>query len=309
MRDSDGINRFVIENADVRGMLVQLDDTWLAARERMQYPARVSRVLGEAFAAAVLLSTTIKYSGKLTLQIRGHGPVHLLVVQVTSEGTVRGLARWGEEPQADSLQALFGDDARMTISVEADALGEPHQGIVGLHGEKLSDALGDYFLNSEQLQTKLYLAVNEQSAAGLLLQKLPQNEAESGIDQDGWNRVLHIANTVDDKELLSLDASALLHRLFHEEQVRLFAPATIKFQCSCSRERTDGLILGLGEAEALDILKDEGNISITCEFCAASYVYDSVDVGHLFRVAENSAENTGAVNTASMTTGDPDMLH
>lgn len=275
---ADGVSRFVIESCDVRGHIVHLDKTWSIARGRMKYPAVVQGMLGEAFAATVLLSSTIKFEGKLTLQVRGPGPVHLLVIQVTNEGRIRGLARWDTLPADDSLMALFSDAARMTISVEADALGQPHQGIVELVGDNISQALRNYFHTSEQLDTELYLAANDSTAAGMLLQRLPGSTA----GPEGWTRAVELAKTVTAEELLELDSPTLLHRLYHQEEVRLFDKTPIEFECSCSRERTDGVIQGLGEPEANSILAEEGSISITCEFCAEQYNYDAVDVTTLF---------------------------
>jgi len=301
MRAQDDIHRFVIENSDVRGLLVHLDQTWHAARGRVDYPPVIEQVLGEAFAATVLMSATIKFAGKLTLQIRGPGPVHLLVVQVTEDGATRGLARWERVPADGSLDSLFGSNARMTISVEADAMGQPHQGIVEMKGETFCDALENYFQTSEQLQTAFHLAVSEKSAAGLLLQRLPASEAtpvitstensdettasdtEADQNNDGWTRSLKLAETVTADELLDLDAETLLHRLYHQEIVRLFDARDICFECSCSRQRTSGVIQSLGVAEAQDILKEQGKLSITCEFCAEEYVYDAVDIELLFR--------------------------
>jgi len=310
MRTQDAIHRFVIENSEVRGLLVHLDQTWAAARGRVDYPPVIEQVLGEAFAATVLMSATIKFAGKLTLQVRGPGPVHLLVVQVTEDGATRGLARWERVPDNGSLESLFGSNARMTISVEADAMGQPHQGIVELKGETFCDALENYFQTSEQLQTAFHLAVSETTAAGMLLQRLPSTQtaeiaettettettenlesesAEQGsttsvnIDADGWTRSLKLAETVTPEELLELDAETLLHRLFHQEVVRLFDAKTISFECACSRQRTSGVIQSLGAAEAQDILKEQGRLAITCEFCAEEYVYDAVDIELLFR--------------------------
>ncbi len=278
MRTRDSINRFVIENSDVRGLLVHLDNTWLSARTRMDYPAVVETVLGEAFAATVLMSASIKYEGKLTLQVRGTGPVNLLVVQVTRDGTARGLAKWESVPDDVSLDAVFGADARMVISVEADAMGHPHQGIVELSGNTLSDALKNYFLNSEQLLSEFYLEVSDKTVAGMLLQRLPGEQQDS----DDWERATQLARTVSRDELLDLDASTLLYRLFNQGGVRLFDGTAVAFECSCSRERTTGVIQGLGQTEAEQILSEQGSISITCEFCAEEYRYDAVDIAGLF---------------------------
>ena len=281
MRKRDKQQKFLVESCDVRGHLVQLDDTWRDAIARTDYPSPVRQVLGEAFAAATLLASTIKFEGKMTMQVRGNGPVHLLVVQVTNDGSVRGLARWGDVPESSQLIDTFGKDARMTITIEARKYAEPYQGIVPLEGECLADALQAYFRTSEQLPTQLYLAVNDRSAAGLLVQKLPTEEATSH-DADGWQRATVLCSTLSDTELCTDTSHVLLHRIFHEEQVRLFDPSDVRFHCSCSRERTDGMLVGLGREEVDDIVKEQGKVEITCEFCDAEYNYDAVDVGALF---------------------------
>ena len=313
----------MIESCDVRGHLVQLDQAWLTARQRMQYPATVQHVLGEAFTAAALLAATIKYEGKLTFQIRGDGPVHLLVVQVAASGNLRGLARWKSVPETSGLAEMFGANARMTITIEARAGAAPQQGIVELAGESLADTLASYFHNSEQLQTALYLAVGDNTAAGLLLQRLPrserlsaggmdikatpQSDSEPGAEGDaapgsdptsdpieGWKRATALAETLQLEELLTLDASTLLHRLYHEEKVRLFESVAVAYECSCSRSRTDGLILGLGQEEAESICEEQGDVSITCEFCAAEYRYDTIDIAALFNPGTGELTNSNS---------------
>lgn len=282
MRNRDTQQKFLIDSCDVRGHVVQLDDTWLEALSRTQYPEPVRQVLGEAFAAAALLASTIKFDGKLTLQVRGDGPVYLLVVQVTNEGSLRGLARWNEEPEDASLETLFGEEARMIVTVEARRNAESYQGIVPLEGSTLADALQNYFRTSEQLPTRLFLAVTETAAAGMLIQKLP-NEERLVNDSDGWQRAGMLCGTLTDEELCVEGSELLLHRLFHEEQVRVFDAEPVRFHCSCSRERTDGMLTGLGRAEVDSIVEEQGKVEITCEFCDSVYHYDKVDVAALFK--------------------------
>jgi len=303
MRECDKQHKFLLESCDVRGHLVQLDQTWVDAIARIEYPAPVRQLLGEAFAAASLLASTIKFDGKMTMQVRGNGPIHLLVVQVTHDGSLRGLARWGDVPKSTQLLDAFGKDARMTITIEARSQAEPYQGIVPLEGECLADALQFYFRTSEQLPTRLYLAVNENSAAGILVQKLPTEEATSH-DADGWQRATVLCSTLSDEELCVDDCQTLLHRIFHEEQVRVFAPDDIRFHCSCSRERTDGMLLGLGQEEVDDIVQEQGKVEITCEFCDAIYNYDAVDVGALFA----GAALAGAAHAGAAMLGQPMIL-
>lgn len=294
MRECDIQQKFLVESCDVRGHLVQLDDTWSEAVARMDYPAPIKQVLGEAFVAATLLASTIKFEGKLTLQVRGKGPVHLLVVQVTDDGAVRGLARWHDEPVDTRMINVFGEDARMIISIEANKYAEPYQGIVPLEGENLADALQTYFKTSEQLPTELFLAVSEDTAAGVLVQKLPAEE-RSYHDADGWQRASVLCSTLTDDELCGEDSETLLHRIFHEERVRLFKPSPVRFHCSCSRERTDGMLLGLGREEVDSVVEEQGQVEITCEFCDSVYLYDPVDVAAVFKGIATTDSSDGEV--------------
>ena len=289
MRNQDVQQKFLIDSCDARGQLVQLDKAWHQATARTEYPPAVKQILGEAFVAATLLAGTIKFDGKMTLQVRGDGPIHLLVVQVTNEGQVRGLARWKTEPEGSELPSAFGPDARMTITIEATRNAEPYQGIVPLEGENLATALQTYFRTSEQLPTTLYLAVLDNAAAGLLIQKLPVEE-RTYHDIDGWQRAKALCETLTENELCGESAETLLHRLFHEERVRLFDAHPVVFHCSCTRERTDGMLLGLGKDEVDSIVEEQGCVEITCEFCDALYAYDPVDVAALFKGGAPSQE-------------------
>jgi len=301
MRDRDKQQKFLVESCDVRGHLVQLDDTWREAVARTKYPDTIKKILGEAFVAGTLLASTIKFSGKLTLQVRGEGPIHLLVVQVTNEGTVRGLARWEEIPASDHIADAFGEEARMIITVEANEYAEPYQGIVPLEGDCLADALQAYFKTSEQLPTSLYLAVGETSCAGVLIQKLPVEE-RTYHDSDGWQRANMLCSTLTDDELCEDDSHTLLHRIFHEERVRLFDAEDVAFSCSCSRTRTDGMLVGLGATEVDSIIQEQGKVEISCEFCDAYYGYDSVDIAALFNAVSKGLPSNSADDSDSTAT-------
>ena len=310
MRRTDTRQRFLIESCDVRGELVSLDATWVEATARTDYPPRVAEPLGQAFVAATLLAGTVKFDGRMTLQISGSGPVHLLVVQIDRRGALRGLARWREEPaEGASLADTFGADARMSITIEARREGpgsEPYQGIVALEGDSLAEALERYFRDSEQLPTMLRLATRGDVAAGVLLQRLPTahpdgddpwSDPERDELEEGWRRASMLGGTVRDEELCERGAEALLGALFHEERVRLFEPAPVRFECACSRARTDAMLVGLGRAEVDEVLAEQGAVEITCEFCDARYGYDPVDVAALFAGAagtEEAADPEGA---------------
>ena len=274
----DTLHRFLIDDANVRGELVHLDASWQSILACSDYPPAIRKLLGDAMAATALMSATIKFSGKLTLQVRGSGPVNLLVMQSHADGAMRGLAHWQSVPNAHSLRDFFGDDGRMLITIDPGEDGEQYQGIVELQGENLSEALGNYFSSSEQLPTTMYLFSDECRAVGLLLQKLPGD----CDDTDGWERSQQLAETATGDEALSLSAESLLHRLFHQENLRLFEGKPVRFECSCSRERTEAMIQSLGQSEADDIIKEQGSIEVICEFCNTRYVFDAVDVGAVF---------------------------
>lgn len=277
---ADTLRRFMLEQANVRGEWLHLDNTWQEMLSRADYPAFVKTILGEALTAAVLLAATIKHDGALTLQIRGDGPIHLLVIQATAEGTVRGLAQWSRDADDLTLPALFGD-AQLAITLESRNSNERYQSLIPLEGDTLSAALEAYFERSEQLPTRLWLMSDDTSAAGILLQRLPQED----VNPEDWQRTSVLLDTLTREELVHLEPEEVLYRLFHEEDVRLFEAKDISFHCGCSRERVETLLRSLGQAEAEAILEEQGKIEIICEFCNANYTLDAVDTGLLFKPA------------------------
>lgn len=277
----------MLEKANVRGVLVHLDQTWKEALSRAEYPPNVQRVLGHAMAAIPLLASTIKFTGKLTLQARGNGPVSLLVVQANSQGGQRGLAQWREDPPAGPLSEVFGQTS-LSIQIESGR-GEVYQGVVEVVGEGLQDALANYFEHSEQLPTRFWLHCDEHGAAGMLLQQLPEESRTVVGDEDDWQRVALMADTITGDELYNNTPQELLSKVFSEDEVRLYDAEPVRFECNCSRDRTAGLIEGLGREEAMDIIEQEGQIEIICEFCNSKNVFDSIDVETIFRGGDQSA--------------------
>ncbi len=295
MHDGDILRRFVFDHFPVRGYLVRLDASWRALIEHHSYPDVIRAPLGEAVAATTLLAATVKFDGRLTLQVQGPGPMHLLVVQATPGLAVRGVARWrGELPLAPLSVAALSGGGQMTVTVESEDHRNRYQGIVPLQGETLAQCFEAYFSQSEQLPTRLWLASTGERAAGLLLQRLPSGASGSAAEiehsaaegDEDWNRVAHLAATLSDAELIELPADELLHRLFHEEDIRVFEPAPVYFQCTCSRDRVNGILRSLGEPEVRDILKERGDVEVRCEFCNRAWQYDAVDVGALFAAAD-----------------------
>jgi len=286
---SDKLHRFFIENLHVRGEWVSLKQSWQEIQKNSHYPDPIRNVLGEALAAISLLAESLKFDGSLILQIRGTAPVTMLVVQASSEGTIRGIARWQDNVEISTdatFNELFGAGT-MVISVEnkpkaGAQQGERYQSLVSLEGESLSECFSEYFAQSEQLKTKMWLAVDDKTAAGILLQSLPSE----GADSNDWNHAVTLADTLsNDKgndELRNLDAETLLHRLYHEEELRLYDAKSIRFECSCSQQKIENTILSLGGEEATGIIEEQGTISIDCEFCNTHYELDSVDVSRIF---------------------------
>jgi molecular chaperone Hsp33 len=282
VRDRDSLHRFLFEQFPIRGHLVHLDASWQALIEHREYPEAIRTVLGEAAAAALLLAATIKFDGVLSLQLQGDGPVHLLLVQCTSGLAVRGLARFreGDYSGVASVPELIGA-GNLTVTLETDDAAQRYQGIVPITGERLAASLQLYFENSEQLPTRLWLQADATGAAGMLLQKLP-HEGESAAIDDAWTRVQLIGETLTSEELRTLDDTEILHRLFNEDDVRLFEPSPVYFRCRCSRERVSGMLQGLGEKETGSVLAERGEVEVRCDFCNRAYVFDAVDVAQLF---------------------------
>ena len=277
---TDSLQRFIFEGVPVRGEIVHLDATWRAVLERHDYPAPLRAVLGELMAAAALLSATLKFDGSLILQMQGSGTVKLIVVECTSEQTMRATAQWDGELAAGSFRELVGD-GRFAITIAPSDGKQTYQGIVELAGDSVSQVLEHYMAASEQLETRLWLGADGSQAAGMLLQRVP---GPDGSDPDAWNRAVTLSETVTDRELLNLPARQIIHRLFHEEDVRVFDARILSFRCSCSRERVVSMLRLLGRAEVRSIVAEQGEVDVNCEFCNKRYALDAVDAEQIFAV-------------------------
>ncbi len=278
----DVLHRFVLERAGVRGVLVRLGPVWREVAARAAYPESLRRLLGQSLAASALLTGNIKLEGELSLELKTNGPLRLLFAECTEQGRMRGLARWqGDLPEPLALDQL--DGAVMAITIGNIERGQRYQGLVGLDQAELGPALEAYFSQSEQLPAKLLLAADGEHAVGLMLQRMPDHGGhEVDIDEDGWDRVQHLMATLGAEEALSVAPETLLHRLFHEESVRVFEARPLRFGCSCSRERVQRMLRSLGRDEVEAALEARhGEIEVICEFCAERYTFDRVDAEHL----------------------------
>jgi len=276
MQRSDTLQRFLFENSNVRGIFIHLGNSFQTALGRYDYPAEVGQQLGQALVASSLLSSTIKFDGSLIMQTQSSGPINMLVAQSNNQRQIRGLARWQEQLLAEKPSNLYGD-GHMTITID-NKNDDRYQGIVDLAGGSLARAIENYFKQSEQIQTHIWLAADGQQAVGMLLQHLPGKEP----DQDLWNRIEALGTTLTNEEMLNLSTEEILFRLFHEEEVRLFDAEPISFRCSCSRNKVADMLRALGPDEVHDIIEQEKKISVGCEFCNQQYEFDRVDAEQLF---------------------------
>jgi molecular chaperone Hsp33 len=318
---TDELHKFLFEGLPVRGMLVRLGPSWreVQARHAQQgaYPAPVRTLLGEMAAAATLMQANIKFDGALILQVFGDGPVKLAVAEAQPDLSFRATAKVvGAVDDAAQLAAMVNLHGKGRCAITLDPKdksggAQPYQGVVGLRGDageplqQLAEVLEHYMLQSEQLDTRLLLAADDQVAAGLLIQRLPvegegnleraQREDEIGINE-AFNRIAHLAATLTREELLTLDADTLLRRLFWEEDVRRFQPLSPRFACTCSRERVRGMLAGLGREEVEGIIAERGEVEVGCDFCGTQYRFDPVDVGDLFTPPIHRQPGSSTVN-------------
>ena len=301
------LHKFIFDGLPVRGVLVRLTDSWQEVLRRRaasgDWPQPVRDMLGEMAAAAVLMQANLKFNGALVLQVQGDGPVKVAVAEAMTDLRFRVTAKVQGEVAAD---ARFADlvnrhgEGRCAITLDPQDRQpgqQPYQGVVPLESPEggpvgdVATMLEHYMRQSEQLETRIVLAANGDAACGLLIQRLPaageNNLAgkQGEVDEDAFNRIAHLAATLTADELLTLDATSILQRLFWEEQVRLFEPQTPRFACSCSAQRVGNMLRNLGREEAESILAERGDIEIACDFCGTQYRFDKVDVGALFAPA------------------------
>ncbi len=279
------VQTFQIEDLDVRGRLVRLEDSFWEAVQAHDYPPLLARLIGETMVLATVLGTALKFDGIFTLQVQGNGPVSLLIADVTSDGALRACAkiREGVElpeigPDEVSIPQLLGT-GHMAMTVDQGPDMERYQGITELNGATLAECAQNYFRQSEQLDTAIAIVsgldikAGKPRAAGLMVQRLP-GAADGDDEQEAWRRAVVLMSSIRADELLDdkLSASKLLYRLYHEDGVRLFDQRIVHHECRCSEERVRRTILSFPKDEVMDMMED-GQISVTCEFCGNDYVY------------------------------------
>ena len=313
------LTKFLFEGLPVRGMVVRLTDAWTEALRRRAtvgaHPPELRALLGEMTAAGLLMQANIKFNGALVLQMFGDGPVKLAVVEVQPGLSFRATAKVvGDVPAGAQLEAMLNvrGQGRCAITLDPkDKLPgqQPYQGVVPLHGDQreplqqVQQVLEHYMLQSEQLDTRLVLAANDEVAAGLLIQRMPvegdgnlgrHREDDIGLSE-AFNRIAMLAATLTREELLTLPSDRILHRLFWEETLRVFEPEAPYFACTCSAERVRNMLRGLGREESESLIAERGEVEVGCEFCGLQYRFDAVDVGEMFTPARDQPPSKSGV--------------
>ncbi|MDM5092813.1 MULTISPECIES: Hsp33 family molecular chaperone HslO [Aeromonas] len=291
MSNQDLLYRYLFEEYEVRGELVQLDSTYRHIVDAQNYPVQVQKLLGELLVATSLLTATLKFEGSITVQLQGDGPVRLAVINGDHNQQLRGVARYeGELPTDDKLQSLVGN-GQLVITITPEE-GERYQGIIALEADTLATCLEQYFAQSEQLATRLWIRTGHHQgqprAAGILLQELPARSEDHGADFD---HLIQLTSTIKDEELFGLEAEEILYRLYHQDKVRVFDPQAIEFRCTCSRARCEGALLQIEKEEAVAMVKELGKIDMHCDYCGAHYQFDGIDIETLFSGAPGNDAN------------------
>jgi len=294
MPSNDLLHRFLFDDCDIRGEIITLGDSYREVLSHNPQVPAIRRLLGEFLAAVGLLSSTLKFDGKIILQARGDGPLSTIMAECNHHNNLRGIVRTNAEIELSdelanngSLQQLLGNGI-LVITIEpqrSENFGgtlERHQGIVPMDAENLAGCLEHYFYQSEQLSTRLWFAADNDIATGFLIQALPQQLITNEEDnQDKWETIIALADTIKAEELLELEHSTILYRLFNEQPLRLYEPKTLCFACSCSRERSANALLSIGKEEVESLLIEKGSIDIDCQFCNQHYHFAADEVRKL----------------------------
>jgi molecular chaperone Hsp33 len=278
MNSSSTIQRFLLEALDIRGAVVKLTDVWQALQHERGYSPALAGLLGEMAAVCAMIAGNLKQPGRLTFQARGSGPIRQLVIDCSESLNLRGFAMAEDFSPEDKLPSLFGD-GQLQLSLETEGLKQPYQSIVPLEGNSIAEVFMHYLEQSEQQPAGLWLACGKDASAALFVQKLPGADTK---DPDGWTRVLALAETLRDEELLELDTVTLLRRLFAEEDVRLFPIRAVTHDWPRDPEKITDLLLSLGEEEVRAMLANSEELIIREELSNHTYRFDSEDIDSVF---------------------------
>lgn len=280
MNNSDTLQRFIFEQAPIRGEIVHLQDTYQTIINQRPYPAMVQNLLGEASVSCLLLASSIKFEGLISLQFQGDKRLPLLLVQCDQDLNIRAFAKFEDKLEiVDYARAFL--TGKMVLTINQQNQPQAYQSMIPIHSTSMSENLMAYFAQSEQVATRVWLAVADTHAAGMLLQCLP---GENTLQREQfWEYAIQLGETVNEEELLQLDNQTLLYRLYNETEVRLFDPRPTRFKCRCTPQKMEHVLCVLGREEVNSLLKEQGIVTIHCDFCNQEYRFDPIDVAMIFR--------------------------
>ena len=283
---TDVLDRFLFENRSLRGEIVTLEESFNAILQTADYPEFIQSLIGELMVTVSLLTATLKFEGEVALQIQDKGgPIKYIIVNGTHEQKIRGVARWDESISQHPTSFTECFKKGLLVITLTPKNGQRYQGMVALDKSNLAACVEDYFLQSEQLLTKIYLTSQlgqNPKAAGLLIQIVPTSSESSNVELNpDFEHVAHLASTISSDEILSLDHQEMIHRLYHEEVIRIYEPQNVQFFCDCSKERSAVALKSVEKSELLDIITQDGNIKMDCQFCRSVYVFDEIDVHNI----------------------------
>ena len=290
MSAKDAVIPFVFESLPVRGVLVQLERTWQRMQRDHNYAGPVAEVLGHSAAATALIAQSLKFDGTITFQINGDGPLTMLVMQSTDDLDLRGMASAQKVPGSTAFADLV-TGARCAVTVDSGAMERPYQGIVEMSSESLAASLENYFAQSVQVPSHVQLAQDASRCGGILLQQMPE---ESRTLEDDWRRLGFLAKTLRAEDLADGASHELLHKLFAEDDVRVFKPREARFRCRCTQQKVEEVLRLLGEEETRSACEEQGKVEVTCEYCGRLRTFDVVDVTRVF--TEQAVSGTDSVH-------------
>lgn len=279
MKEFDTLQRFIFEHANIRGEIVHVEKTYQTIMSQRNYPSMVKNLLGEAIVSCLLLASSIKFEGNLSLQFQGDERLPLLLVQCDHDLNIRAFARYAENLEIIDYATAFLQ-GQMVLNINQNNQTQTYQSMVPIQATSMSENLMTYFAQSEQIATRVWLAVNDDMAAGMLLQLMPGQDTIQR--EQFWEYAVQLGQTVSEQELLTLDNQTLLYRLYNETEIRIFETRSTRFQCRCTPEKMKQVINILGEEEAKELIREQGMVAISCDFCNQKYTFDPIDVTLLF---------------------------
>ena len=287
MTEMDTLQRFMFEHASIRGEIIRLGETYTTILNQHPYPPQVKHLLGEALMSCVLLAGSLQFEGEISLQFHGDKRLPLLLVQCDNALHVRAFAKY-QENNPDNNQAIDYTSAflegKMALVINQYNQTQTYQSVVPLRSISMAENLMHYFAQSEQITTRVWLAADGTHAAGMLLQLMPSQDGQDALQREQfWEYAVLLGETIKDDELLTLDNQTILHRLYHETELRLYPARSVSFRCRCNIDKMKQVLTVLGQEDVQHLLKEKGEVSVNCDFCNKNYIFDSIDITMLFR--------------------------